>query len=168
MRLTKISPVSFMSYWMGGRTKVRIVPRSYSQGVEVCYDRVCGSEGERSAKYVSSLEIYYCSDLVLSAVQQNRLTESKIQRRLSRIVLKKKKSTELLKNTGPATGGLVAPDQSVTGMSSSAGPGSMLGSSLGLFPSTFGPSSVQGPAQFLRIRIADTADAGHVSTTIHA
>jgi len=54
------------------------------------------------------------------------------------------------------------------GMSASVGLGSMLGSSLGLFPSSFGPSSAQGPPQFLRIRIADTADAGHVSTTIQA
>lgn len=83
-------------------------------------------------------------------------------------MLKKKKSTELLKATGPPSGGLAPPEQGALGMSTSTGPASMLGSSLGLFPSSFGPSSVQGPPQFLRIRIADTADAGHVSTTIQA
>ncbi|THG97313.1 hypothetical protein EW026_g4661 [Hermanssonia centrifuga] len=72
-----------------------------------------------------------------SQVQQNKIIESKIQRRLSRIVLKKKKSTELLKST--TQGGLLAPPSDL---------------------------NIHGPPQFLRIRIADTADAGHVSTTL--
>lgn len=47
-------------------------------------------------------------------------------------------------------------------------PGGSLASSVGMFPSSLGPSSSHGPPLFLRIRIADTADAGHVSTTIQA
>jgi target of rapamycin complex 2 subunit MAPKAP1 len=97
--------------------------------------------------------------------------DTKIQRRLSRIVLKKKKSTELLKNTGPPSGGggLAPPLDLNNILAASVGAaGSMLGSSFSQFPSSLGPSSSHGQTQFLRIRIADMADAGHVSTTIPA
>lgn len=105
----------------------------------------------------------------VTTVQQNKLIEAKIQRRRSRIVLKKKKSVELLKSVGGTTNasGTLAPPSEMTGtLATSAGLHSMLGSSL--FSSSLGPSSSHGPLQFLRIRIADTADAGHVSTTIPA
>ena len=90
---------------------------------------------------------------------QNKILDSKIQRRPSRIVVKKKKSTGLLNATITTQ-----PGESLLG-SGSAGLNSLLGSSVGMFPSSLGPST-QGPPMFLRIRIADTADAGHVSTTI--
>lgn len=94
---------------------------------------------------------------------QNKILDSKIQRRPSRIVVKKKKSTGLLNAIAAPQ-----PAESLLGLgSASAGMNSLLGSSLGMFPSSLGPSS-QGPPTFLRIRIADTADAGHVSTTIQA
>lgn len=97
-------------------------------------------------------------------VQQNKILESKIQRRLSRIVVKKKKSAGLLNATSGA--GLLAPHTDGL-LGTSAGIGS-LASSVGMFPSSLGPSNSHGPPQFLRIRIADTADAGHISTTIPA
>lgn len=114
---------------------------------------------------------FYVTDKIhLShSVQQNKLIEAKIQRRLSRVVLKKKKSTELLKAVGPpnASGGLAPPD--LANLAASVGlTGSMLGNSFGAFPSSLGPSSSHGPTQFLRIRIADMADTGHTMTTIPA
>ncbi|KZT68929.1 SIN1-domain-containing protein [Daedalea quercina L-15889] len=96
-------------------------------------------------------------------VQQNKVLESKIQRRASRIVIKKKKSAGLLNNVGAANA-LALPTETLLGTSAGF---SSLGSSMG-FPSSLGPSTSHGPPQFLRIRIADTADAGHVSTTIQA
>ncbi|KAG6885778.1 hypothetical protein C0993_009883 [Termitomyces sp. T159_Od127] len=58
---------------------------------------------------------------------------------------------------------LTLPTQSL-GASSSA----ILGSTLGSVPlsTSLGPSSSQGPPIFLRIRVADTADTVHISTTI--
>ncbi|KZT10435.1 uncharacterized protein LAESUDRAFT_755945 [Laetiporus sulphureus 93-53] len=96
-------------------------------------------------------------------IQQNKTLESKIQRRPSRIVVKKK-STGFLNVAGVNTT-LVPPVDSFAGTSAGL---SSLASSVGMFPSSLGPSSSHGPPQFLRIRIADTADAGHVSTTIQA
>ena len=98
------------------------------------------------------------------SVQQNKVLESKIQRRASRIVIKKKKSVGLLNNLG-AQNTLALPADSLLGTSAGL---SSLASSVGMFPSSLGPSTSHGPPQFLRIRIADTADAGHVSTTIQA
>jgi hypothetical protein len=49
------------------------------------------------------------------------------------------------------------------------GPGSaVFGSTLGSVPlsTSLGPSSSHGPQIFLRIKVADTADAVHISTTI--
>ncbi len=48
-----------------------------------------------------------------------------------------------------------------------AGPGSSA-SNLGSLPlsTSLGPLSSHGPQMFLRIRVADAAGAGHVSTTI--
>ncbi|OBZ77958.1 Stress-activated map kinase-interacting protein 1 [Grifola frondosa] len=111
-----------------------------------------------------NFDAYAVLEATQSQVQQNKTLESKIQRRLSRVVLKKKQSTGLLNATG-GTGGLALPADAPLG--TSAGLGS-LGSSVGMFPSSLGPSSSHGPPMFLRIRIADTADAGHVSTTIQA
>lgn len=104
------------------------------------------------------------SSIHLPLVQQNKILESKIQRRLSRIVIKKKKSAGLLNNNPVNTSSLAPPADAFLG--TSAVLGGSLGSSLGMFPSSLGPSSSHGPPLFLRIRIADTADAGHVSTTI--
>ncbi|KAI0341512.1 hypothetical protein BDW22DRAFT_1377629 [Trametopsis cervina] len=116
-----------------------------------------------------NFEAYAVLEASPAQIQQNKLMEAKIQRRLSRIVLKKKKSTELLKHAGPPSGSGLAPPSDISMLATSAGlTGSMLGTSLGLFPSSLGPSSSHGPLQFLRIRIADMADAGHVSTTIPA
>ncbi|EMD31951.1 hypothetical protein CERSUDRAFT_119281 [Gelatoporia subvermispora B] len=107
-----------------------------------------------------NFDAYAVLEATTSQVQQNKVLETKIQRRLSRIVIKKKKSTGLL-NT--ASSNLAPPVDNVLGLSPALG---SLGSSLG--PSSLGPSSSQGPPIFLRIRIADTADAVHVSTTIPA
>ena len=102
--------------------------------------------------------------LFAPAVQQNKILESKIQRRISRVVVKKK-STGLLNATASTSTGLVPPADTLLG--TSANLLGSLGSSLGMFPSSLGPSSSHGPAMFLRIRIASAADEpGHVSTTI--
>jgi len=90
-----------------------------------------------------------------SQVQQNQILESKIQRRPSR-------STATKKVERPIPGGLTLP--------LTAGPGTsaVFGSTLGSLPlsTSLGPSSSHGPQIFLRIRVADTADAVHISTTI--
>ncbi|KAG6845862.1 hypothetical protein H0H87_002553 [Tephrocybe sp. NHM501043] len=85
----------------------------------------------------------------LRTAQQNQLLDSKIQRHPSRMTKKAEKLT------------VPAPS---TGASSSA----VFGSALGSLPlsTSLGPSSSQGPPIFLRIRVADTADAVHISTTI--
>ena len=99
------------------------------------------------------------------SVQQNKILESKIQRRISRVVVKKK-STGLLNAT--ANTGALAPPTAETLLGTSAGLLGSLGSSF-MFPSSLGPSSSHGPPLFLRIRIASAADEpGHVSTTIQA
>ncbi|KAI6010115.1 stress-activated map kinase interacting protein 1-domain-containing protein [Pisolithus marmoratus] len=85
-------------------------------------------------------------------IQQNEQLESKIQRHPSRIVAAPTKSAL-------PTAGLAPP--SVTGTEASA-----LFGTTPLLSSSLGPSSGHGPPIFLRIRVADTADAGHVSTTI--
>lgn len=95
---------------------------------------------------------------------QNRALDSKIQRRPSRIVIKKKKSSGLLTAMGGGTNGLTV--DSFGSGSRSAEIASLLGTSVGMMSSSLGRSTAQGPPLFLRIRIADTADAGHVSTTI--
>ena len=102
----------------------------------------------------------------IGTVQQNKVIESKITRRLSRIVLKKKKSADLISGKQTAAG--LQPQTELSAAAASMGYSSMLGTSLSLFPSSLGPSSSHGPPQFLRITIADTADAGHIWTTIQA
>ncbi|KAG5653288.1 hypothetical protein H0H81_001352 [Sphagnurus paluster] len=84
-------------------------------------------------------------------VQQNQLLDSKIQRLPSRMTKKAEKVS------------LLAPSI-VAGAPSSA----VFGSTLGSLPlsTSLGPSSSYGPQIFLRIRVADTADAVHISTTI--
>ncbi|KAH9918959.1 stress-activated map kinase interacting protein 1-domain-containing protein [Fomitopsis serialis] len=111
-----------------------------------------------------NFDAYAVLEASQAQVQQNKVLESKIQRRASRIVIKKKKSTGLLNNIGAANA-LALPTETLLGTSAGL---SSLASSLGMFPSSLGPSTSHGPPQFLRIRIADTADAGHVSTTIQA
>ncbi|KAH7882448.1 stress-activated map kinase interacting protein 1-domain-containing protein [Phlebopus sp. FC_14] len=86
-------------------------------------------------------------------IQQNEQLESKIQRRPSRIMAAPKKLDAL-----PAAG-VVPPSVPGPGTSALFGTTPVLSSSLG-------PSSSQGPPIFLRIRVEDTADAVHISTTI--
>ena len=86
------------------------------------------------------------------AVQQNKTLESKIQRRPSRIMGKKKKQ---------------GPDGSLLNVGSSLAPGTSASASpLGISPAFGSLMSGQGPQMFLRIRVAETADAVHISTTI--
>ncbi|GBE87664.1 stress-activated map kinase interacting protein 1-domain-containing protein [Sparassis latifolia] len=108
-----------------------------------------------------NFDAYAVLEATPAQVQQNKILESKIQRRASRVVIKKKKSAGLLNLTST----LAPPTDSLIGTSAGL---SSLGSSLGMFPSSLGPSTSQGPPIYLRCRIADTADAGHVSTTIQA
>lgn len=90
--------------------------------------------------------------VVLHVVQQNQILESKIQRRPSRTRAKKPEKLN------PSNQNVVASTPGSAGYGSTLTT-SMLGSSLG-------PSSSHGPQIFLRIRVADTADAVHISTTI--
>ncbi|KAF8156669.1 stress-activated map kinase interacting protein 1-domain-containing protein [Crassisporium funariophilum] len=85
-------------------------------------------------------------------IQQNQTLESKIQRRPSRTTAAKRPEK------------LMLPGPNIPTMT----PGSAVyGSTLGSVLSTsLGPSSGQGPQIFLRVRVADTADAVHISTTI--
>ncbi|KAF4616357.1 hypothetical protein D9613_008618 [Agrocybe pediades] len=83
-------------------------------------------------------------------VQQNQVLESKIQRRPSRTSAAKKPEKLALPNA-PS----LAPGSTVY----SSALGSMMSNSIG-------PSQSHGPQIFLRIRVADTADAVHISTTI--
>ncbi|KAI0746565.1 stress-activated map kinase interacting protein 1-domain-containing protein [Daedaleopsis nitida] len=116
-----------------------------------------------------NFDAYAVLEATQSQIQQNKILESKIQRRISRVVVKKK-STGLL-NATSTTGNLAPQADSLLGTSANLlGLGSLsLGSSIGMFPSSLGPSSSHGPPLFLRIRIASAADEpGHVSTTIQA
>ncbi|KAJ2919025.1 hypothetical protein MD484_g1467, partial [Candolleomyces efflorescens] len=88
-------------------------------------------------------------------VQQNESLESKIQRRPSRTLKSKK----------PETNKLNVPTAAIPPPSLA---GSFSMSALGSVPlsTSLGPSSSHGPQIFLRIRVADNADAVHISTTI--
>jgi hypothetical protein len=92
---------------------------------------------------------------LLFAVQQNQIHEGKIQRRPSRTTIAKKPER-------PVQGGLTVPSPAPRPA------GTNIGSMLGSTPlsTSLGPSSSYGPQIFLRIRVADTADAVHISTTI--
>ncbi|KAI6142833.1 stress-activated map kinase interacting protein 1-domain-containing protein [Pisolithus tinctorius] len=99
-----------------------------------------------------NFEVFAIILATATQIQQNEQLESKIQRHPSRIV------------AAPVKGALPA-----TGLAPRSAPGteaSTLFSTTPLLSSSLGPSSGQGPPIFLRIRVADTADAGHVSTTI--
>ncbi|KAG1744258.1 stress-activated map kinase interacting protein 1-domain-containing protein [Suillus lakei] len=85
-------------------------------------------------------------------IQQNEQLETKIQRRPSRVMTAPKKQ-----DSGPP-GGLTLPSVS--------GPTSAMFGTTPILSSSLGPSSSHGPQLFLRIRVADTADAVHISTTI--
>ncbi|KIK64185.1 hypothetical protein GYMLUDRAFT_40473 [Collybiopsis luxurians FD-317 M1] len=97
-------------------------------------------------------------------IAQNELLESKIQRRPSRTSGARKhdlsKPPVLSLPNYPGAG---------AGASSSAiFPSSLAGNTGSSVPlsTSLGPLSSHGPQMFLRVRIADTADAVHVSTTI--
>ncbi|KAF8804772.1 hypothetical protein BYT27DRAFT_7194364 [Phlegmacium glaucopus] len=97
-------------------------------------------------------EAYAILEATPAQTQQNQVLESKIQRRPSRTtVAKKPEKPNLLAPTVPVQ----TPGSAVY----SSTLGSVLSTSLG-------PSSSHGPQIFLRIRVADTADAVHISTTI--
>ncbi|TFY77859.1 hypothetical protein EWM64_g6153 [Hericium alpestre] len=105
-----------------------------------------------------NFEAYAVLEASSAQVQQNKLLESKIQRSPSRVtkttpsVAAKKPDMLAAPSTTPATSG-----------------SAILGSTLvnsSIFPSSFGPSPGYGPQMFLRIRVQDTADAVHISTTI--
>jgi target of rapamycin complex 2 subunit MAPKAP1 len=87
-------------------------------------------------------------------VEQNRIIESEVQRRPSRVVTSKKQ--ERLVPTGLTLPPIV--------FGTSGVPGSTLGSVP--LSTSLNPSSSHGPQIFLRIRVAETADAVHISTTI--
>ncbi|KAL1941517.1 hypothetical protein VTO73DRAFT_6956 [Trametes versicolor] len=111
-----------------------------------------------------NFDAYAVLEATPSQMQQNKILESKISRRISRVV-GKKKSTGLL-NAPANAPALIPPADTLLGTSAMLG---SLGSSVGMFPSSLGPSSSHGPPLFLRIRIASAADEpGHVSTTIQA
>ncbi|PBL01322.1 hypothetical protein ARMGADRAFT_1007325 [Armillaria gallica] len=83
-------------------------------------------------------------------IAQNRILQSKIQRRPSRTAVAKKSQSQNSSSLPPAAS--TAP---------------VFGSNLGSLPlSTSLGLSSSGPQMFLRIRVADAADAGHISTTI--
>ncbi|EEB89047.1 hypothetical protein MPER_12907, partial [Moniliophthora perniciosa FA553] len=87
-------------------------------------------------------------------IAQNKILESKIQRPVGKKAADKSASTL----------NLALPPGIIGSTSTSALAASALGGSVPLSTS-LGPSH-QGPQMFLRIRIADTADAGHFMTTI--
>ncbi|KAH0587039.1 hypothetical protein H2248_005860 [Termitomyces sp. 'cryptogamus'] len=95
-------------------------------------------------------DAYAVLEATPAQAQQNQLLDSKIQRHPSRIT---KKAEKLINISAPNLG---APSSAI------------FGSTLGSLPlsTSLGPSSSQGPPIFLRIRIADTADTVHISTTI--
>ncbi|TFK66345.1 hypothetical protein BDN72DRAFT_844502 [Pluteus cervinus] len=110
---------------------------------------------DRSGKVVKfNADAFAVLEATAGQVQQNQVLESKIVRRPSRTTSSKKHE----KLTVPSTHTLP------TIPSGSAIFGSALGS-LSLSTS-LGPSSSHGPQIFLRIRVEDTADAVHISTTI--
>jgi len=93
---------------------------------------------------------YAVLEATASQIQQNQILESKIQRRPSRTTVTKNDRLPV-----PGSTILVAGSANI-------------GSTLGSVPlsTSLGPSSGHGPQIFLRIRVADTADAVHISTTI--
>ncbi|KAA1465935.1 hypothetical protein DENSPDRAFT_830640 [Dentipellis sp. KUC8613] len=106
-----------------------------------------------------NFDAYAVLEASAAQIQQNKILESKIQRSPSRVVAKAKKPE-------PAAG-LTVPGTATVG-GSMPGTSAVLSSTLvnSMFSSSFGPSPNYGPQMFLRIRVLDTADAVHISTTI--
>ncbi|TFK22392.1 hypothetical protein FA15DRAFT_671597 [Coprinopsis marcescibilis] len=98
-------------------------------------------------------DAYAILEASATQIQQNEILESKIQRRPSRTMASKKpERLNIPVLTAPST----------------ASGSFMTGSHLGSLPlsTSLGPSFSHGPQIFLRIRVADTADPVHISTTI--
>jgi len=98
----------------------------------------------------------------LFLVIQNRNTETKITRRLSRLMIAKKRPAEASTQT-PAP---------ASGAAAGGGVGSSMAPSMGMLPSLGMSSSVgggahRGPAVFLRICVAEDTDAVLRYTTIN-
>ncbi|KAG6878447.1 hypothetical protein C0992_008166 [Termitomyces sp. T32_za158] len=105
----------------------------------------------RLPKVPSPPSLSHTHRLTPKPAQQNQLLDSKIQRHPSRVTKKAEK--------------LTLPTQSLGAPSSTT---LALASTIGSLPlsTSLGPSSSHGPPIFLRIRVADTADTVHISTTI--
>ncbi|KAI0065310.1 SIN1-domain-containing protein [Artomyces pyxidatus] len=102
-----------------------------------------------------NFDAYAVLEATPTQIQQNTILESKIQRSPSRVAKTRRLETSATNLTVPSSG---------SGLSASAILPSTLGNSI--FSSSLGPSSGYGPQMFLRIRVQDTADAVHISTTI--
>ncbi|THH19606.1 hypothetical protein EW146_g1597 [Bondarzewia mesenterica] len=103
-----------------------------------------------------NFDVYAVLEATPIQIQQNKVLQGKIQRSPSRVAAKVKKPEPL------AVPNLAFPGTSGPGTSA------VLSSTLGnsLFSTSLGPSPSYGPQMFLRIRVLDTADAVHISTTI--
>jgi len=95
-------------------------------------------------------------DLLSTPVSQNQLLQSKIQRRPSRTVGTTSVSKPIEAKPTMATLSLPALGFASSSVVSGSAP----------LSTSIGPSSSHGPQLFLRIRIAESADDIHVSTTI--
>lgn len=104
-------------------------------------------------------DAYAVLEATPNQINQNQILETKIQRSSSRSASSKK----LVEKSGLSQ--LAIPALGTIPGSGSA----IIGSTLGSVPlsTSLGPSSSQGPQIFLRIRVADTVDAVHVSTMIN-
>ncbi|KAI0043578.1 hypothetical protein FA95DRAFT_1524028 [Auriscalpium vulgare] len=101
-----------------------------------------------------NFDAYAVLEASATQIQQNKILESKIQRSPSRVAKTRKPDSS---NTSLNVTNITP------GLSASIALPSTLGTSL--MPSSFNASSY-GPQMFLRIRVQDTADAVHISTTI--
>ncbi|KAG7450808.1 uncharacterized protein BT62DRAFT_536965 [Guyanagaster necrorhizus] len=106
---------------------------------------------DRMGKIVKfNADAYAVLEASPAQVAQNRILQAKIQRRPSRTAVAKKSQ-----------------NQNPSSLSLAANAAPVFGSNLGSLPlSTSLGLSSSGPQMFLRIRVADAADAGHISTTI--
>lgn len=104
-------------------------------------------------------DAYAVLEAAPNQINQNQLLETKIQRSSSRSASSKKpvEKAGLSQLAIPALGAIPGSGSAI------------VGSTLGSVPlsTSLGPSSSQGPQIFLRIRVADTVDAVHVSTMIN-
>ncbi|KAF5364725.1 hypothetical protein D9757_012495 [Collybiopsis confluens] len=139
------------------------VDDDFPRSALICFEHKAPDRTGKIAKF--GADGYAVIEATSAQVAQNQILESKIQRRPSRTSGARKH--ELVKppalNLPPYAG-------SGTGASSSSAvfPSSLATGNIGSFPlsTSLGPLSSHGPQMFLRVRIADTADAVHVSTTI--